>query len=224
MSETSEPVPAERRKPPWRLLAALGALSLCAVGWVLWQSREIEIPAKAPPKASAAPVPTEPDMPPVVPPPKTTEPAAKERPPLPPAAFRGYREAPAAAEPEAPPPAPAAPEPPPSPTQYQRYQRKQMARIFQTQCANCHGTSGKGDGPMAAPYAPLEDFSSPEFWRNTSPEKMSYLILSGSLPDRTSKRMPGFRGQLEDQDMDAMIAYLRGFLVEEAAPDPAAAR
>ncbi len=216
----------QRQGPPWRLFAGLGALCLCAVGWVFWQSREIEIPAKVPAKtAPAAPTPRaaypESAVPAAPPPPA----AGKERAATPPAALRGFRGAPAAEEPKEPEPAPAAPEQsPPSREQYQRYQQEQMARIFQTQCANCHGFQGKGDGPMAGTYAPLVDFSSPAYWRDTNPEKMSYLILSGSLPDRTSKRMPGFRGQLEDQDMDAMIAYLRNFKVEETAPEPKAAR
>jgi mono/diheme cytochrome c family protein len=86
--------------------------------------------------------------------------------------------------------------------------------IFAQACARCHGTSGRGDGPLGPRNAPmpiLGDASRPM----PSPQEVWNVIRFGR------GRMPAHRDRLTPQDADAVTAYVeRRFFGREPAWPP----
>ena len=75
-------------------------------------------------------------------------------------------------------------------------------------CANCHGSSGGGDGPVAASLDPSpRNFQHHGFWRHRTEGEIFWVIKHGS--PQTS--MIGFEGTLSDEEIWAIIQYERSF-------------
>ena len=73
--------------------------------------------------------------------------------------------------------------------------------LFAEKCTSCHGTDGKGDGPMAVAMSPPPaNFTSPEFWKDKTDATIGSAIAKGHLdmPPMDSK----------PQDVADLIAYL----------------
>ena len=73
-------------------------------------------------------------------------------------------------------------------------------------CLNCHGTSGKGDGPAGAilPIAP-RNFTNPKFHKNRTDGEMMWVIKNGSNgPNGTGGPTP-------------MVALIPAAITEEEA-------
>jgi cytochrome c oxidase cbb3-type subunit 2 len=98
--------------------------------------------------------------------------------------------------------------------------------IYQSRCAECHGSSGKGDGPAAHLMMPRpRDFSLARYKiRSTE---------SGSVPTdedllRTVRQglygsaMPGWQKVLADDDVRAVVSYVKGFSPRFVAEQPLA--
>ncbi len=77
--------------------------------------------------------------------------------------------------------------------------------IFKQQCATCHGTSGKGDGP-AGKYLgkKLPDFTSASFSEQTDGE-IFWKISNGNAP------MPAFKAMLSEDQRWQVLNYIRTF-------------
>jgi mono/diheme cytochrome c family protein len=76
-------------------------------------------------------------------------------------------------------------------------------------CANCHGQSGGGDGPLAASLNPVpRNFRHHGFWRHRTEGELFWVIKYG-VPGTA---MIGFADQLNDEDIWALIQYERGFV------------
>jgi len=77
--------------------------------------------------------------------------------------------------------------------------------IYETRCVVCHGAQGKGDGPMGkALKPPPTDFTSPKGKTKSDTEWMK--IIQDGLPSTT---MPGYKGQLSEQQILDVLAYIR---------------
>ena len=78
-------------------------------------------------------------------------------------------------------------------------------KIFGQQCATCHGSSGKGDGP-AGKYLgkKLPDFSSESFTQQTDGE-IFWKISNGNAP------MPAFQQLLSEEQRWQLVSYIRTF-------------
>ncbi|MDQ7065388.1 MAG: c-type cytochrome [candidate division KSB1 bacterium] len=76
-------------------------------------------------------------------------------------------------------------------------------KIYQLQCATCHGTSGKGDG-MAGKFLPKKpaNFLLPEFQKQTDGE-IFWKITHGRTP------MPAFKDILSEEQRWQIVRYLR---------------
>lgn len=75
--------------------------------------------------------------------------------------------------------------------------------LYAAQCAMCHGSSGKGDGPAGKALKPApRDFSSGTFKYGSSDAQIAALIKKGKPP------MPGF-SNLSDQQLQDLVAYIR---------------
>lgn len=75
---------------------------------------------------------------------------------------------------------------------------------YKSNCAPCHGDSGKGDGPAAVAFdPPPADLTDPAVVKNRSAEELVRLIATGS------GGMPAFGTTLPDQEIEALAAYIR---------------
>jgi mono/diheme cytochrome c family protein len=87
---------------------------------------------------------------------------------------------------------------------------------FETLCASCHGTTGKGDGPAgAALNPPPRDFSTGDFKYDTdkdgkpgSDADLAAIIKNGAAAYGGSPLMAPW-GHLQDPDIQNVVAYVR---------------
>ncbi len=91
--------------------------------------------------------------------------------------------------------------------------------IFTTNCASCHGESGKGDGPVGAALNPHpRDFTKAEFkfdaakdGKPGSDAALTNVIKNGAGMYGGSPLMAPWGGTLSDADIQNVIAYIRTF-------------
>jgi mono/diheme cytochrome c family protein len=78
--------------------------------------------------------------------------------------------------------------------------------IYGDKCANCHGESGKGDGPDAARYDPAPaDFTDPKRMDSVSDGELFYKISEGKKP------MPVFKTKLSEEQRWQLVLLIRSF-------------
>ncbi len=77
-------------------------------------------------------------------------------------------------------------------------------KVFADNCVRCHGDGGKGDGAMAEFLARKPgDFTDKARMGQFTDEDLKKAIVEGKAP------MPGYKGQLSDQEIDDVVAYIR---------------
>lgn len=76
--------------------------------------------------------------------------------------------------------------------------------VFVAQCASCHGSAGRGDGPMAAMFRPA-DLSSSELQSARSDAELAAAITSGR------GRMPAFGQNLRPEAVGALVRLIRSW-------------
>jgi mono/diheme cytochrome c family protein len=84
---------------------------------------------------------------------------------------------------------------------------------WRANCALCHGTMGRGDGPQAAMYMP-RDLTDPEWQRSVTDEQLLVSIQKGK------NKMPGFA--LPEQVASNLVALVRLLNRERVTRPPAA--
>jgi cytochrome c oxidase cbb3-type subunit 2 len=91
--------------------------------------------------------------------------------------------------------------------------------LFETNCATCHGTSGKGDGPvgLALPEPKPRDFTAAVFKFDTDKDgstgtdaDLLNVVKTGAAAYGGNPLMAGWP-QLPEADIVDIIAYLRTF-------------
>jgi mono/diheme cytochrome c family protein len=84
------------------------------------------------------------------------------------------------------------------------------AELYERQCAACHGTEGKGDGPVAgALNPPPSDLSDPARMSQLSDEELLEVITNGR------GTMPGYARQLSPGDLKAVADYVRSLSAKQ---------
>lgn len=82
---------------------------------------------------------------------------------------------------------------------------------FDTLCATCHGTSGKGDGPTAAALnPPARNFTDKVWQAKVTDDHIKKVITQGGAANGLSPMMPPF-GHLKGAELDNLVAYIRSF-------------
>lgn len=82
------------------------------------------------------------------------------------------------------------------------------AIVYQSQCASCHGATGRGDGPIGLTLAPRPvAFTDQERARRRSPFAL-YQVISQGVPGTP---MPGFASSLSDDQRWGLAFYLGQF-------------
>lgn len=76
-------------------------------------------------------------------------------------------------------------------------------QIFQSVCATCHGTKGKGDGPAGMAFNPRPaNFTDPGFWKKHTDAQLADSIAGGI------GNMPPFGGSYDKATIKALVQYL----------------
>ena len=113
---------------------------------------------------------------------------------------------------ELPPPKPQT-KPPTGPSAEERAAQLRVATvIYREYCVNCHGRDGKGlELKVAMPDIP--NFTNANWQSSRTNPQLSVSILEGK-----GKLMPPFRDRVKDDQVSALVAYLRAFGPERPAP------
>jgi mono/diheme cytochrome c family protein len=89
--------------------------------------------------------------------------------------------------------------------------------LFADRCARCHGEHGAGDGPDAKLYKPLPASLASEQVRHSTDGELFWKIGKGRRP------MPGYEGELSEEQRWELVNLLRTFAPKTDAAEPAAA-
>lgn len=83
-------------------------------------------------------------------------------------------------------------------------------RIFAAYCAVCHGTEGRGDGPITGMFGPKPfDFTDKEGMAALRDLDLYDAIFSGGEAIGKTAFMPRWGGLLKEQEIRDVIAYIR---------------
>lgn len=81
--------------------------------------------------------------------------------------------------------------------------------LFQGRCALCHGAEGRGDGRMAAMIKDPPPFN---LTRSRAPDPyLREIISKGGAAMGRSPRMPPWGGDLNSQELESLILYVKTF-------------
>jgi glucose/arabinose dehydrogenase/mono/diheme cytochrome c family protein len=87
-----------------------------------------------------------------------------------------------------------------------------IAKVYNVNCARCHGVSGVGDGPDSELLeAEIPDFTSSEFQTSRTNEELDLVIRMGGEAGGLSFEMPPWEGFLTENELVEIIDYLRTF-------------
>jgi mono/diheme cytochrome c family protein len=83
-------------------------------------------------------------------------------------------------------------------------------KIFEANCAPCHGMDGRGDGPAAAGLNPKPINFHSAYVKHMTPDYMFWRVNTGF----TGSAMPAWKGLLTSEQIWEVIAYERTFKQE----------
>jgi cytochrome c oxidase cbb3-type subunit III len=85
------------------------------------------------------------------------------------------------------------------------------AETFKFYCAQCHGVSGKGDGPNVTKNFPVSprDFTNAKEMNKLSNADLKNVIMDGGPSASKSPMMPPWGKTLKESDVDALVKHLR---------------
>lgn len=89
--------------------------------------------------------------------------------------------------------------------------------LYEQQCAECHGVAGEGEANWKQPKAdgaypaPPHD-SSGHTWHHPDEQLLAIIAQGGAMPN---SQMPGFAEEMNQEEMRAVLAYIKTFWGEE---------
>lgn len=89
--------------------------------------------------------------------------------------------------------------------------------LYADRCARCHGEDGAGDGSDAKLYKPLPSSLVSDQVRQSTDGELFWKISKGRRP------MPGYEGELSEEQRWELINLLRSFAARTDAPQPSGA-
>lgn len=92
-------------------------------------------------------------------------------------------------------------------------------KMYLTFCSSCHGESGRGDGP-ATPSLSVKpaDHTDGNVMNQHSDQFLFDIISKGGAGVKKSSLMPAWSGQLNENQIGDLIAYVRSLAVPAYKP------
>lgn len=81
--------------------------------------------------------------------------------------------------------------------------------VYERLCVSCHGADGRGGRMAGMLPVPPRNLADPTSMQGRSAEHLFVVVKDGSAAAGLSNAMPGFGGQLDDQDIRNTVAYVR---------------
>jgi mono/diheme cytochrome c family protein len=86
------------------------------------------------------------------------------------------------------------------------------ASNFSDSCADCHGKTGKGDGPRSAELKTRPaNYTDCDAMSKIDDDYMFKIVKGGGESVGKSKDMPDFAKAYDDDEIKSLIAYVRSF-------------
>ena len=91
--------------------------------------------------------------------------------------------------------------------------------VYERLCVDCHGADGRGGRMARMLPVPPRNLADPTYIQSRSAEHLFVVIKDGSTAAGLSNAMPGFGGQLDDQDIRNAVVYVQTLAeTQPAAP------
>lgn len=98
-------------------------------------------------------------------------------------------------------------------------------KVFEANCASCHGATGKGDGAAAAALNPKpRNFTDAKYMGKRSWDDLHKVVAEGGANTGFSAVMPGWKGILKKNQLDNVLAYVLSLSGNSEKADQAAAK
>lgn len=88
-------------------------------------------------------------------------------------------------------------------------QAEDVKALYEKECAKCHGSDGKGDTKMGKKLG-AKDYTDPNVQAKMKDEAAFKAIKDG-LKDKEDKTLMKANKELTDEQVKALIAYMRAF-------------
>jgi mono/diheme cytochrome c family protein len=94
----------------------------------------------------------------------------------------------------------------------QAQEDKKTARLWKAKCSSCHGAQGKADTAKAKEMK-VADMSEAKWQAAKKDADIKKVVLETQTVDVGGKKeeVHGFQGELDDAQLDAMVALIRSF-------------
>ncbi len=87
---------------------------------------------------------------------------------------------------------------------------EEVAEIYATNCARCHGPEGKGDGPdQQLLNIPIADFTKPSYRQHRSLLEIESIIAEGGSGNGLSPMMPPWNVVLSEQEIKSLASFIQ---------------
>jgi len=80
---------------------------------------------------------------------------------------------------------------------------------WEKHCQKCHGADGKGQTKMGR-QSGVKDYTDPKVQAKLKDENAIKIIKEG-IVEKDKKKMDPYKDKLTDEEIKALIAYIRGF-------------
>jgi mono/diheme cytochrome c family protein len=89
---------------------------------------------------------------------------------------------------------------------------KKIERLWKSKCASCHGEDGKADTEKGKQMK-IGDLTAADFQKKRTDEEMKKVINDGFKEEKggVKKEMDPYKDELKPEQVDALVAYIRGF-------------
>ncbi len=81
--------------------------------------------------------------------------------------------------------------------------------VYERLCVGCHGGDGRGGRMARMLPVPPRNLADPTYMQSRSAEHLFVAVKDGSAAAGLSNAMPGFGGQLDDQEIRNTVAYVQ---------------
>lgn len=102
----------------------------------------------------------------------------------------------------------------PNPIKYAASSVAEGRRLYDSQCAMCHGETGDGKGELAVSLTltTMKDWTQPDTLKEWTDGQLFYVM------DKGKRHMPGQQGRMKDDQKWHLVNFIRSLTKKEAAP------